>query len=302
MKCNNCKENVKPTMHYCPYCSYDLTDQATRYKKRLKLIQIIIVGILLIVYFLIMFYDLFYDLYQERKKAKTNYLDDKVTNICDGPYDVVHKDVNFKKQGIYQCRNNQYVYYVNDSQEYCNDYKCGGLYEIGYTYYKDVDDFFPNSIYLYRKTGVVEKPSELKIAFVANSEEELINNYSEKLYQFVKKINSNNKNDIQLTVYFNNSLDGIKTAYDKLFLMVDYNTYNVTQPYGMSMIRGDYRFLFDDPYDLISNIFNDKKNYPENARNALKNNRHINLTIDDGMDITFEEFVERVKSSFEDSY
>ena len=33
MKCDNCNKDVWIDMHYCPYCSYDLTNQFSKYKK-----------------------------------------------------------------------------------------------------------------------------------------------------------------------------------------------------------------------------------------------------------------------------
>lgn len=36
MKCENCNKDVQVTMKYCPYCSYDLTNQVLEYQKKRK--------------------------------------------------------------------------------------------------------------------------------------------------------------------------------------------------------------------------------------------------------------------------
>lgn len=301
MKCKNCNNDVQLTMNYCPYCSYDLTIQVLEFRKKEKNKKIIISILTLIILIVIFIVSKFSEEIEYYKDAQIkSQLENMVINVCSGNYDVVYTNDNFDNQGIYQCEENSYVYYIHDLKEMCGLYTCGELYELGYVYNEDIEKIFPNSIYLYRESRVSTIANELKIAVVANSEEELINDYAQKFYQFVKNLNQTYKKDLQLIIYFNSSLSGIDTTYDKLFLMANFNTNNVTQSYGMGSAYGEYVFYDGDPYDLLSTIFVNKDNYPTNARNALKNNRSINLTITDGKTITFEEFVERLKNSFSD--
>lgn len=303
MKCRNCNHDVQKTMNYCPYCSYDLTNQVLEFQKKERKKRVIIL-ILAIIILIVMFVASKDDGKSEYNKATNNknQLDDMVTSICNGQYDIVYTNNSFDSQGIYQCKDDNYVYYVHDLKETCGFYICGELYELGYTYHESIEEIFPNSIYFYRESRVSTIANELKIAVVANSEEELINNYAEKFYELIKNLNKDYKEDIQLMIYFNSSLSGINTTYDKLFLMAGFNTNNVTQAFGMGTGHGEYTFYGGDPYDLLSAIFADKNNYPTDARSALKNNRNINLTITDGKTITFEEFVERFRNSFNDSF
>lgn len=225
-----------------------------------------------------------------------------ITGICNGSYDTVYTNDMFDNQGIYQCKDTNYVYYINDLKEKESDYYVyGELYELGYTYHEEIEEIFPNSIYLYRKSFIIEVPSELKIAVVANSEDELIDNYAEKFYEFIKSLNTDYQKDIELLIFFNNSLSGIDTTYDKLFLTSRFKLNNVTENTVINGKNVKYIFRLGDPFDLLNIIFIDKNNYPSSARDALKNNRHINLTIRNGRTITFEEFVEVFRNSFDDS-
>ena len=302
MKCRNCNKDVQVTMNCCPYCGYDLINQASEYRKKetIKNWLIIIVPLLLVV---VLYF------FQGNNSLNTNdvseqkpRLDDMVSSVCHNAYETVYTNSNLKNRGIYQCLNDQYVYYIHDTDSMCGYYPCGRIYEFGYTYYESVEKFFPKSIYFYRESRVVGIDDELKIALVANSEEELIDLYSEKMYEFVKDLNKTSKRDIQLMIYYNDSLSGIESTYDKLFLMVQYQANNITQSDGMGTMHGDYIFYDGNPYELLSAIFEDKDSYPTNARNALKFHRHLSMEIYDGQTITYEDFLNRLQNSFQDGY
>lgn len=107
--------------------------------------------------------------------------------------------------------------------------------------------------------------------------------------------------DLQIVIYYNDSLKGINTTYDKLFLMGVYNKYNVSTSNGMGIGYNNYAFYDGDPHNLLSEIFKDKQNYPENAEKALKN-RKINIIITKGKEMTYEDFKENFKNSFTDGF
>ena len=219
-----------------------------------------------------------------------------------GSDDTIYINDTLPNEGIYQCKEDNYVYYVKESKEKCGFYFCGEIYEIGYTYNSLIEEFFPGGIYMYRESGVVGIPSELKIAVIANSEEELVNNYTETFYNLLKKLSEEYKENVQFIIFFNSSLENINTTFDKLFLMVGYNTNNVTQAFGLGRKYGDYIFYDGDPEDLLNIIFSNRKNYSEDAREAVKFNRNINMIITKGKNITLEEFTELFKNSFDEVY
>ena len=301
MKCSNCHNNIKEKMSYCPYCGCDITNEIKKYIKIKKITKICIIALTVIIIVVLFIYNNGPDdtVYNNPALENEDQFNDMASSICYGDYDMVYTSSNLVNQGIIQCQESNYVYYVNDLKSMCGLYICGEIYEMGYTYHDIVEEFFPNGIYLYRESRVVDISDELKIAVVANSEEDLIANYAETFYRFVKRLN---KDDIQLIVYFYNTLSGIETTYDKLFLMAGYNTNNVTQAFGLGKGYGEYIFYDGDPEDLLNTIFLDRNNYPENARNAIKNNRNINLTITNGRNITYDEFLEEFSNSFDEPY
>ena len=262
MKCDNCKKEVWLNMHYCPYCAYDLTNQISEYKKNEKKKSIIVLTIIAIII------NALFGISKILEKINNkNELDKMVTTICNGSYDKVYTYEDFKDQGIYQCKDNSNVYYVRDLKEY----RIGEIYELGNTKEEIVEKMFPNSIYFYKESKVTSMPNELRIALEANSEEDLINKYSEKLYGFIKNLNIDYKEDIQLIIFFNDSLSGVNSTYDKLFLMKGLKN----QQSVMATQTGEYIFNDGDPYILLSTIFMDKNSYPTKIYNSVKKNRNI---------------------------
>ena len=289
MKCDNCKKEVWLNMHYCPYCAYDLTNQISEYKKNEKKKSIIVLTIIAIII------NALFGISKILEKINNkNELDKMVTTICNGSYDKVYTYEDFKDQGIYQCKDNSNVYYVRDLKEY----RIGEIYELGNTKEEIVEKMFPNSIYFYKESKVTSMPNELRIALEANSEEDLINKYSEKLYGFIKNLNIDYKEDIQLIIFFNDSLSGVNSTYDKLFLMKGLKN----QQSVMATQTGEYIFNDGDPYILLSTIFIDKNSYPAKIYNSIKKNRNINIKITDGKTITYDDFVERLRNSFRETY
>ena len=55
MKCDSCNKDVWIDMHYCPYCSYDLTNQISKYKKGKKknIIVLTTIAIIFIVLYIV---------------------------------------------------------------------------------------------------------------------------------------------------------------------------------------------------------------------------------------------------------
>ena len=304
MKCRNCKKEVNISMKYCPYCSNLLGGQIAEFKKKEKIKNGIIMTIAIVIIIAMFVIKNFSDSQANNINLNNSgdQLEDMISRICNNNYDTIYINDTLPNQGIYQCKEDNYVYYVKELNEKCGLYSCGEIYEIGYTYNSLIEEFFPGGIYMYRESGVVGIPSELKIAVIANSEEELVNNYTETFYNLLKKLSEEYKENVQFIIFFNSSLENINTTFDKLFLMVGYNTNNVTQAFGLGRKYGDYIFYDGDPEDLLNIIFSNRKNYSEDAREAVKFNRNINMIITNGKNITLEEFTELFKNSFDEVY
>jgi len=220
--------------------------------------------------------------------------------VCN-EYSVVYNPKEYPGQGIFECKQSNYLYYIKDYNEQsrlAGIYDIGEIYQMGYVYHEEIEKIFPNGIYFYRQTGIDGAPSELKIAVEAENEKDLTEKYSEKFYQLIKLMNNQYKSDLFITVYFNKTLAGIETTYDKLFLYANYSSYNIT----MENSFRKYTFQLGNPKNLLNNIFSNPNNYPNNARNAVKYNKHIKMEIKDGQTITFDDFVQGFNNSFQNGF
>ncbi len=155
--------------------------------------------------------------FKEKSKETTiNNLPDMVNSVCGSEYDTIYTSSQLKKEGVFQCNDS---YYVKVFDEKLRGRKEGEIYEIGYTYHEEVEKLFPEGIYFYRKSAIVGIANKLKIIVKTKDEEELINRYAPRFYQFIKKINEEYGTDLFLDIYYNESLLGIESTYDSLFLM-----------------------------------------------------------------------------------
>lgn len=296
MKCKMCNNEIKETMKYCPFCSTDLTKQISIKKRKniyaICLVVLITISIIAINEFLST---------RETKNEIKERLPEIVKSICNNNYEIVYENKNLPYQGIYECKNNNYVYFIKHSEEKGENAqnKRAEMYEIGYVYHEDIEKVFPGEAYFYRESRISTLSNELKIALVAENEDDLLDKYSEKLYQLIKNLNSEFKNDLLLIVYYNSNLVGIKTTYEKLFLMASFYSNNVSQYYGLQRGYGEYVFSDADPTEILSSIFVSPSNYLTSARDALKKNRHIKVEIVDGKTITLDDFLYKLSYSFE---
>ena len=302
MKCDDCNNKVRDYMNYCPFCGKDLT--LKKRKNTIFRIVIVLVVLLSVITYMVIRQSMINDLNGNNNGNKTieDHLPNMVESICNGAYNNIYLSDELEHQGIYECARDNYVYYVMDTQNNCGLYPCGNIYELGYVKHEDVEAIFPNAIYLYRDSRVLGIPDELKIAVTATSEKELIEKYAEPLYQYIKNLNKEYKTYLRLNVYYNDSLSGINSTYDKLFLMAGFYTNNATQSRGMGRGYGQYIFYDGDPTDLLSTIFAVPTSYPTNARNALKFKRSLMLEINDGRSLSFEDFKNRLQNSFQEAF
>ena len=79
----------------------------------MKIITVTVALVILISLFVysVKFYDITF--FNDKATMNNNQISDMVTRICDGDYDLVYTNKEFKNQGVYQCDKNSYVYYVN---------------------------------------------------------------------------------------------------------------------------------------------------------------------------------------------
>lgn len=289
MKCSKCNKRIDYSMKYCPYCSNETKENIEKNRvkeEKMDKVLIIVVPIVIIIS-LILSNIIFNHPKNEEKSKKKNSVTELVNSVCHEDYEVIY--INEKeKSGIYECKGDNSLYYLKLKQDYV-----GEMYEFGQLRNEKVEEYLPYSLYLYRKSHVVDIPNELTIALEASSEEELIEKYANNLYLTIKNVNDYG-DTTNLIVYYNDSFSDIHTTYDKLFLAAKSSKNNATQAGGMGSSHGLYVLYDGDPTELISTALND--NYsPASGKKAMKNS-YIMMQTNDLQ--TKEEFINKMKLSF----
>lgn len=232
-------------------------------------------------------------IYSKRLNDVSPHLFNDGMFLCDDYTEVYKKNKN-KYSGIYECTENNEVFYLeipNNTWEYLA-YEPKDLvnrYYFGYTYDSTIDKYFHDFPYFYSYEG---DNKGLRIALTAESEDDLIDKYATKLYFLIKKLTKDFDNDkkLFLTIYYNDSLDGINSTYDKFFLNagIKYKNQSIftkRQQYEVRHLKRAMNTFFSD------------NNFPVNARKAL-NNRHISVVIENPKTIGMVSFKNELKKSF----
>ena len=212
--------------------------------------------------------------------------------VCD--YTEVYKKNNNKYSGIYEC-DDQYVFYreiPNNTWEYFA-YKPDDLvndYNFGYTSVSTIDNYFHGFPYFYSHW---EDKDGLRIALTAESEDDLISTYTTKLYLLIHELTMEFDDDdnFYLTIYYNDSFDGINNTYDKFFLNAGIKYKN------QSIFTKRKQYAPRHLKSVIKSLFSDSK-FPDEAKEALYNNRHISVVIENPKRISRESLKSKLKNSF----
>ena len=212
--------------------------------------------------------------------------------VCD--YTEVYKKNNNKYSGIYEC-DDQYVFYreiPNNTWEYFA-YKPDDLvndYNFGYISVSTIDNYFHGFPYFYSHWG---DKDGLRIALTAESEDDLISTYTAKLYLLIHELTMEFDDDdnFYLTIYYNDSFDGINNTYDKFFLNAGIKYKN------QSIFTKRKQYAPRHLKSVINSLFSDSK-FPDEAKEALYNNRHISVVIENPKRISRESLKSKLKNSF----
>ena len=251
-------------------------------------------GITIVSFILVGFIMLIYASYYRSSNDVDLYIfTSEVRSSCINHFsEVIYKDKNNKNSGIYSCDN--FVFFKETSGGICNysDFETPCLkyqYAFGYTYDSTIEKEFSGFPYFYYSQGGNEK--DLRIALTAESEDDLVESYNMRLYKLIQELSKyNNSIKIHLSIYYNNSFEDIYDTYDKLFLNADINS-------KKQLLFGKKYFGTKKVKKMIKTISLDS-NYPDNARKALIDNRHISVVIEKPQDISIERLETILKKSF----
>lgn len=121
-----------------------------------------------------------------------------------------------KDYTVFQCPDSS-VYFVRNPYRMSNGNVSIGAYPLGKDYDALVEKYFPGGIYFFCNSCGDEYglSSYLKIMVEADSAEDVIARYAEALYFFLYEYG---RNEMQVTLYYNETSEGIDTTEQKLLL------------------------------------------------------------------------------------
>lgn len=173
--------------------------------------------------------------------------DTKVQGICTSNCQKVFSSSNYKKNGIYKDNKYNNIIFIKDADykdlsDEDMEYSYIYYYNLGYTVSKNVDKYFKNEKYLYDDN--TNNTRNLYIALPVYSKNELINNYSEKLYLFYQDA-SKEGDEVNFHIYYNENYLIINNSENLLLLLknVNYKKYISENEDVSNVCDVDYEYL-----------------------------------------------------------
>lgn len=231
----------------------------------------------------------------EDEMTDAERLDARVTALCGEDYTTVFKGSD--NDGIFKC--NDYtkgIYSISNSDKEERYYE-----RIAYATYFGTDDdetvneFFKGKIYIYQDYKHSEINPQLILLLESSSEEALIENNLDAIYNYIKKVNAERNEEMELTVFYTEDLS--KTSELKDYIMIAGAAgFNSWMPYGNGF--GSYMYDNEETTSL-DKIGANPDLYSSQTRSAIKFHRHIHAEIKNGKQITKEALKKLLQNSFE---
>lgn len=264
----------------------------------------ILSSILLVI--LIIVISIYYGIKIKNDHEKILYsYDTKVQGVCTSNCQKVFSSSNYKNNGIYKDNKYNKIIYIKDA-DYKNfsdedmEYSYIYYYNLGYTVSKKVDKYFKNEKYLY--DDETNNTRNLYIALPVYSKNELINNYSEKLYLFYQNA-SKEGDEVNFHIYYNENYLTINNSNNLLLLLknVNYKKY-ISENEDVSNVcdvdvdyeslykkigdSGNYYCYYANPRSILDKYY-DSKNISKEI--ITDDNNFMNIKLKDN--VSQQEFV-----------
>ena len=216
--------------------------------------------------------------------------------VCRGEYDVVYQ--SNEDTGIFECKGSSEVYSVTDYHKgKTGYYSSASAAYLGNMYDETVEKYFKDTQYMYRNFRNENLGEDLILLVEAQSEDEVIENTIDGIYECIKEKNSKFITPINVIVFYTEKLDTAKSTLDYVVLSTAIGTHS-SLPNGN--VFGEYAFDMDYEMPAIGEIASNPSLYSSQTRDALKFHRHIFAEIDNGRKITKDELYTTLKDSFKE--
>ena len=157
-----------------------------------------------------------------------------------------------------------------------------------------VNQFFKDKLYIYQEYRHTDIPQQLVLLLESPSEEALVENNLDAIYNYLKKVNAERNIDIIITVFYTEDLS--KTHELKDYVMIAGAAgYYTWLPNG----NGFGSYIYDEEEKTSLDKMGENPDlYSSQTRNAIKFRRHIQAEIKNGKQITKDALKKQLQSSF----
>lgn len=226
----------------------------------------------------------------ERPVEETG-LEKMASALCEGKNETIYKIDD--DSGLFLCDETKNIYSITDPHMDSSGTIPAHAAYIGSIYNEEVEKYFKDTIYIYRDYTSPEKKVDLILLVEADSEQDLV----EKIYESMFEFAQSREDIVSATVFYNESLDTVKTVRDYVMISAAIGVYNEL-PFRKTI--DGYFFAFDDTMPALSKIGANPDLYSSETRNAIKFNRHITINLGMSEDVRGEDLKVRMLNSFED--
>ena len=233
----------------------------------------------------------------EDEMTDAERLEARVSAICYDDYSTIYR--NSDNTGIFKCNDyTKAIYSVTNSDRTETNYK-----NTAYAAFLGTDDdetanqFFGGKLYIYQNFQYAGIPNQLILLLESQSEESLVEDNLDSIYNYIKELNKQYKTDLTLHILYTEDLSQTSNLKDYIVLTLFTDNY-AWLPHGNGF--GNYFYDYDENVASLFEIAKNPDLYSNQTRNAIKFHRHIEATIENGKDITKEELKQLLYNSFKD--
>lgn len=231
----------------------------------------------------------------EDEMTDAERLEARVSAICGGDYLTVFKASD--NSGIFKCNNyTKAIYSISNPDRTEKDYKTTAFATfLGTDDDEVVNDYFSNELYIYQDYRHSEIPDQLILLLESPSEEALIEDNIDAVYNYIKEINVDYVTDLVLSIFYTEDLSQTNDLKDYIIISGAVGFYSWL-PNG----NGFGRYYYQEEETPSLNELGENPNlYSSQTRDAIKFHRHVRAEINNGRDITKESLRQLLYNSFE---
>lgn len=231
----------------------------------------------------------------EDEMTDAERLEARVSAICGDDYLTVFKASD--NSGIFKCNNyTKAIYSISNPDRTEKDYKTTAFATfLGTDDDEVVDDYFSNKLYIYQDYRHSEIPDQLILLLESPSEEALIEDNIDAVYNYIKEINVDYATDLVLSIFYTEDLSQTNDLKDYIIISGAVGFYSWL-PNGNGFGRYYYQ---EEEMPALNELGENPNLYSSQTRNAIKFHRHIRAEINNGRDITKESLRQLLYNSFE---